>query len=204
MNAAPRWKRPFDVVVALAGLLVLAPVMLAAAVAIKLDSPGPVLFRQQRVGRGGRLFLIRKFRTMRYEPVPQGAQITVDADPRITRVGAFLRRTKVDELAQLLDVLEGTMSIVGPRPEVPRYVAIYPPALRELLMSVKPGITDPASLLYRDEGTLLAAATDPEREYREVLLPRKLAMSAEYVRGMSFAGDVRILGRTLRLLCFRR
>ena len=191
-------KRAFDVVLAGLGLLVLAPVLLLVAVWIKLDSPGPVLFRQERIGRFGRPFLIHKFRSMRVENA--GAQITVGADPRITRAGQFIRAAKLDELPQLWDVLRGAMSFVGPRPEVARYVALYPAELRELVLSVRPGITDPASLRFRNESELLARATDPEREYVEVVMPAKLQLTAEYVRGASLAGDLKLIARTFGLL----
>ena len=194
-------KRLFDLLAAGAGLLLLAPLLAAVALWIKLDSPGPVFFRQQRVGRHGVPFRIHKFRTMAHAPAaPAGPLLTVGADARITRAGRFLRRTKLDELPQLLDVLAGTMSLVGPRPEVPRYVALYPPALRAKVLSVRPGITDPASLLYRDEGEVLGRAADPEREYVEVLLPAKLRCSAQYVDGRSLAGDLRLIGRTVRAM----
>ena len=129
-------KRLLDLLLAGCGLIVLSPVLLAIALAIRLDSPGPVFFRQVRVGRHGREFRIHKFRTMTHAPQDRGPQLTVGQDARITRVGALLRRTKLDELAQLIDVLEGTMSLVGPRPEVPRYVALYPAGLREKVLSV--------------------------------------------------------------------
>ena len=194
-------KRLFDLLAAVAGLLLLAPLLAAVALWIKLDSPGPVFFRQQRVGRHGVPFRIHKFRTMAHAPAaPGGPLLTVGADARITRAGRWLRRTKLDELPQLLDVLAGTMSLVGPRPEVPRYVALYPPALRAKVLSVRPGITDPASLLYRDEGEVLGRAADPEREYVEVLLPAKLRCSAHYVDGRSLAGDLRLIGRTVRAM----
>ena len=194
-------KRCLDVLVASAGLLLLGPLLVGVAVAIKLDSPGPVFFRQVRVGRHGREFRIHKFRTMvAQQDDRRQRQITVGEDPRITRVGAWLRRTKVDELAQFIDVLQGTMSLVGPRPEVPRYVALYPAALRERVLSVKPGITDLASLAYRDESTLLARAADPEREYVEVVMPAKLAMAARYAEHPTVAGDLVILWRTLGIL----
>lgn len=191
-------KRAFDLLAAAAGLLLLAGPMLAIAAWIRLDSPGPVFFRQERVGRGGRPFRIHKFRTMRHGAA--GAQITVGADARITRVGAVLRRTKLDELAQLIDVLEGTMSLVGPRPEVPRYVAMYPAALRDKVLSVRPGITDIASLEYRQESELLARAADPEREYVEVVMPAKLKLAAAYVDQASLATDIRLILRTLGVL----
>jgi len=197
-------KRLFDLVVAGAGLLLLAPLLLVIALWIKLDSPGPVFFRQQRVGRFGALFRIHKFRSMRGDAPLAGPQLTVGADPRITRAGAFLRRSKLDELPQLIDVLAGTMSLVGPRPEVPRYVAMYPAELRAKVLSVRPGITDPASIAYRDENTLLAGAADPERVYIEQVMPAKLRFAAQYVDRMSLWNDVRLIGATLRSLWWRR
>ena len=193
-------KRALDLLLAGLGLVVLSPLLAAIALAIRLDSPGPVFYRQERVGRGGARFRIHKFRSMRHEPQGNGPQLTVGGDARITRVGAVLRRTKLDELAQLVDVLQGTMSLVGPRPEVPRYVALYPAALRELVLSVRPGLTDLASIEFRDESALLARAADPEREYVEVVMPRKLQLAAQYVREASLGLDVTILWRTLRLL----
>lgn len=196
-------KRLLDLVGASLGLLLLGPLLLGVAVAIKLDSPGPVFFRQVRVGRHGRMFRIHKFRTMVVQDEHRTRQITVGEDPRITRVGAWLRRTKVDELAQFIDVLQGTMSLVGPRPEVPRYVALYPTALRERVLSVKPGITDLASLAYRDESSLLARAADPEREYVEVVMPAKLALAARYAEHPGVLTDLVILWRTVRVLLGR-
>ncbi|MES2102095.1 MAG: sugar transferase [Pseudomonadota bacterium] len=198
-------KRLFDLICAGAGLVLLSPLLLGIALWIKLDSRGPVFFRQQRVGRFGVPFRIHKFRTMQDDAgAPAlGPQLTVGADPRITRAGRFLRRTKLDELPQLLDVLAGTMSLVGPRPEVPRYVALYPAALRDKVLSVRPGITDPASIAYRDESALLARAADPERVYVEQVMPAKLRFAAEYVEQRSMSGDLRLIGATLRALCTR-
>ena len=193
-------KRLFDLLLSGLGLLVLALPLGLVALAIKLDSPGPVFYRQVRVGRFGREFRIHKFRTMAHNPADRGPQLTVGLDARITRVGAFLRRTKLDELAQLFDVLEGTMSLVGPRPEVPRYVALYPAALRKKVLSVRPGITDFASIEFRDEGTLLAQSSDPERTYHEVILPTKLALQARYVDETGVWTDLKLIGRTLRAL----
>ena len=189
-------KRLFDVLAAGCGLLLLAPVLLAIALWIRLDSPGPALFRQQRVGHHGRLFDIYKFRTMADRP-DEGRQLTVGRDPRITRAGRFLRRTKLDELPQLLNMLEGTMSLVGPRPEVPRYVDRYPPAVRQTVLSVAPGITDLAAILFKDENDILGRAPDPERAYVETILPVKLEYYQRYVRERSFWLDLRILFRTL-------
>lgn len=192
-------KRLFDVLAAAGGLILLAPAMLAIALWIRLDSPGPALFRQRRVGRYGRHFEIYKFRTMADRP-DVGRQLTVGPDPRITRAGRFLRRTKLDELPQLLNVLEGTMSLVGPRPEVPRYVDRYPPAVRQAVLSVAPGITDLAAILYKDENDILGRANDPEQAYVETILPVKLEYYQRYVRDRSFWLDLRIIFRTLAAL----
>jgi len=193
-------KRLFDLLGASLALLLLSPLMLAIAAVIKLDSRGPVLFRQQRVGRHGVLFRIHKFRSMVADAPLRGPALTVGADARITRVGHWLRRTRLDELPQLIDVLTGHMSLVGPRPEVPQYVAHYPADLRERALSVRPGITDPSSLLYLDESELLARAADPEREYIDVILPRKLQCAADYAAQANLRSDVGVLWRTLRLL----
>ncbi|CAJ47699.1 probable sugar transferase, partial [Bordetella avium 197N] len=189
-------KRLFDIAVSGIGLLLCLPLFLILAIAIKLESPGPVFFRQERVGRHGRVFRIHKFRSMRSD-AGTGPQITVGGDRRITRVGEYIRRWKLDETAQLIDVLEGTMSLVGPRPEVPRYVAQYPDAMRRTILSIRPGITDLASIVFRNENDILAAAADPERAYVEEVLPRKLALQAQYVRERSFTGDLVILARTV-------
>jgi lipopolysaccharide/colanic/teichoic acid biosynthesis glycosyltransferase len=192
-------KRVFDIVVASAGLFLLTPALLLIAAWIKWDTPGPAFFLQQRVGRRGRLFNILKFRTMHVQ-VNAGAQLTVGRDSRITPAGHFLRRYKLDELPQLLNVLAGSMSLVGPRPEVPRYVACYPSDVRALVLSVSPGITDWAAIEYKDESTLLAAASDPERAYIEQVLPAKLQHYARYVRERNFWVDLRILLRTLLVI----
>ena len=192
-------KRLFDIVASLCGLAVLAPLFALAALWIRLDSPGPVFFRQQRVGRHGKLFSIYKFRTMRTQAPPQ-VQLTVGHDPRITRAGRFLRRYKLDELPQLINVVHGTMSLVGPRPEVPRYVACYPPDVRNIVLSVAPGITDWASILYREESDILGRAADPERAYLDTILPAKLEYYVRYVRERGFWTDVRIIFHTLSAL----
>jgi len=189
-------KRIFDFFSALAGIIALAPLLAAAALLLKLDSPGPVFFRQQRVGRHGKVFDILKFRTMRTGAEALG-QLTVGSDPRVTRIGQWLRRYKIDELPQLFNVLRGEMSLVGPRPEVPRYVACYPEALRATVLSVPPGITDRASIEFRDESALLAGAADPERAYVETILPIKLDYYVRYVHERSFALDLKIIFMTL-------
>lgn len=192
-------KRTLDIVAATVGLALLAPLFAVIAIVIKLDSRGPVFFRQERVGLHGRRFRIFKFRTMTSAVAGgQQAQITVVGDARITRVGAVLRRYKLDELPQLIDVVRGAMSLVGPRPEVPRYVEQYPPEKRDTVLSVRPGITDFASLKFRNESELLARASDPEREYLDVILPEKLRVSANYVDHASLAADLRVVGLTLR------
>lgn len=195
-------KRAFDVLVAAGALLLLAPLLLLLALVVKLDSPGPVFYRQQRIGRFGVPFAIHKFRTMRHGVT--GLPLTVGTDDRITRTGAWLRRTRLDELPQLIDVLRGRMSLVGPRPEVPRYVALYPPALRDRVLAVRPGVTDPASLDFIDEGALLAAAADPEREYVERILPAKLQRAADYAEHATLTSDLLLLWRTMRTLWRRR
>ncbi|WP_082491578.1 sugar transferase [Duganella sp. Leaf126] len=197
-------KRLFDIAAALAGLLVLAPLLLLLAAWIRCDSPGPVLFRQRRVGRHGVPFEIFKFRTMTAGAEREG-QLSVADDQRTTRAGRWLRRHKLDELPQLLNVLRGDMSLVGPRPEVPRYVAHYPPAVRALVLSVAPGITDWAALRYRHEGDLLREAADPEQLYLQRVLPAKLRYYRRYVQRRSFAIDIGILLRTVAaLLCGSR
>ena len=189
-------KRAFDVFFSSGALLVLSPLLLGVALWIKADSAGPVLFRQRRVGLRGREFLICKFRTMRADAQAHGAQITVGADARITRCGAFLRKYKIDEFPQFFNVWLGDMSVVGPRPEVPRYVAMYPTATRELVLSVRPGITDLASIEYRDENDLLGRSANPEQTYVDEVMPAKLVYCERYVRERSFLGDLDIIRRS--------
>lgn len=191
-------KRVFDILMAAIGLLLLSPLFVVVPLWIKRDSPGPVFFRQERVGRHGVPFRIHKFRTMRVDNA--GLQITATHDPRITASGRWLRASKVDELPQLIDVLQGTMSLVGPRPEVPRYVALYPAALREVVLGVRPGITDPASIAFRHEGEMLARADDPEREYVQVVMPAKLKLSADYIARAGFLSDLGVIADTLGAL----
>ena len=191
-------KRAFDLAASGIGLLLLSPLLLALAAWIRLDSPGPVFFRQERIGLRGRPFRIYKFRSMRVDH--SGPQITVGADDRITRSGHIIRAYKLDELPQLLNVFLGDMSLVGPRPEVPRYVALYPADVRAEVLSVRPGITDLASVQYRSESTLLAQSADPERTYVDTILPAKLALCRQYVRERSLGLDLKIIGMTLGIL----
>lgn len=190
-------KRLFDIIFSALGLIVLLPLFAVIAIWIKMDSVGPVFFRQIRVGRFGHHFRIHKFRTMQARQASNCFQITVGADSRITRSGVFLRKYKIDELPQLIDVLAGKMSIVGPRPEVPKYMDIYPKELRRLVLSVRPGITDLASFEFRGESNLLASADDPEKEYIEKILPIKQNYYQEYVNSRSFIGDMKIIFSTL-------
>jgi len=188
----PTLKRIFDVAVSAVGLVVTSPIVLAAALAVKLESPGPAFYAGTRVGRGGRHFRILKLRTMQARP--GGPSVTAGDDPRITRVGRVLRRSKLDELPQLLNVLRGEMSLVGPRPEDPRYVAHYTPEQREVL-GVRPGMTGPTVLAFIDEEELLRGG-DAESVYLAEVMPGKLAIDLKYVRHASFGGDLMILGRT--------
>jgi lipopolysaccharide/colanic/teichoic acid biosynthesis glycosyltransferase len=187
-------KRALDAGLAAAAGLALGPLLAAIAVAVKASSPGPILFRQVRVGRGGRPFRILKFRSMRAGA--RGADVTARGDARVTRVGRFLRRWKLDELPQLWNVLRGDMSLVGPRPEVPRYVARFPGDYARIL-SVRPGLTDYAAVEYRDEEAVLAAAADPDAAYVETVLPAKIALYHRYLDHLSLGSDLALIFRTL-------
>ena len=189
-------KRLMDIVISGGALLVLWPVLLIVAIAIKIDDPGPVFYRQVRVGKGGKEFRIYKFRTMVVDADKKGLQITVGKDNRITRMGAFLRKTKLDELAQLLNVFKGEMSFVGPRPEVPKYVAMYAPYQRQVLL-VRPGITDYASIAYRNENDLLEGAADPERMYIDKIMPDKIELNMKYLHEISPLADIRLIFSTI-------
>lgn len=194
-------KRIFDVAVSGAGLVMTSPILLAAAIAVKLSSPGPAFYRGPRVGKDGREFLILKLRTMRPGADRQGPAVTAADDPRITAVGRVLRRTKLDELPQLINVLRGEMSLVGPRPEDPKYVALYTPEQRRVL-SVRPGITGPTALTFVDEEELLRGA-DAQAVYLAEVMPQKLAVDLEYVDRASLGGDLRLMARTV-LVVLRR
>ena len=189
-------KRAMDVVISGGALLVLWPVLLLVALLIKIDDPGPVFYRQVRVGKDGKEFRIFKFRTMVVDADKKGLAITVGRDNRITRMGRFLRKTKLDELAQLLNVFIGDMSFVGPRPEVPKYVNMYTPYQRQVLL-VRPGITDYASIAYRNENDMLAGAEDPERMYIDVIMPDKIELNMKYLREISPIADIRLIFGTI-------
>jgi len=191
--------RACDVLASGMGLVLLSPVFFFAAAAIRLDSAGPVFFRQERVGRDFRRFHILKFRTMVAEAPARGGQLTVGHDARITRVGRLLRKYKIDELPQLVNVLKGEMSLVGPRPEVPRYVEMFRRDYADILR-IPPGITDPASLVFRSEAELLEDSEDPERAYVEQILPRKIRLAREYVEHRSLLTYFSLIFRTLLAL----
>ncbi len=192
-------KQAFDIVVAFVGLLLLSPLLLLVALLITIDSRGPVFFRQERVGRDFRPFLIYKFRTMVQDASRKGGSITFGLDPRITRVGRLLRKTKIDELPQLINVLRGEMSFVGPRPEVWQYVELFRQDYEEIL-KVLPGITDLASLRYRHEAEILGRSENPEDEYVRRVLPEKIRLAKEYVRRSSLLFDVTIIFKTILTL----
>ena len=192
-------KQAFDIVVAFVGLLLLSPLLLLVALLITIDSRGPVFFRQERVGRDFRPFLIYKFRTMVQDASRKGGSITFGLDPRITRVGRLLRKTKIDELPQLINVLRGEMSFVGPRPEVWQYVELFRQDYEEIL-KVLPGITDLSSLRYRHEAEILGRSENPEDEYVRRVLPEKIRLAKEYVRRSSLLFDVTIIFKTILTL----
>ena len=188
-------KRALDLALAVPALVVAAPIIAGLAAAVKLTSPGPAFYVQQRVGRGGRPLRLFKLRSMRQDADRVGPHVTAAGDPRVTPIGRVLRRTKLDELPQLWNVVRGDMSLVGPRPEAERYVAHYRPEWRALL-DVRPGITDLASLVFRDEEALLGRAVDRERAYVEAVLPAKLRLALEGVRRSSPLFDAGVLART--------
>jgi lipopolysaccharide/colanic/teichoic acid biosynthesis glycosyltransferase len=195
-------KRFLDVVGAFVGLVVLSPLLTVAWGAVVLESGFPGLFRQRRLGCNGVEFIMFKFRTMTVRDGTERGSFDVGRTVRVTRIGRFLRKAKLDELPQLWNVLRGDMSLVGPRPEVRKWVDAYPDRWA-YVHTVRPGITDPASIVYRNEEELLAASSDPEKTYREIVLPHKLDLYEEYVRTQSFWGDIAILFRTIKAVVQR-
>ena len=189
-------KRAFDFIAAALGLLVLAPLFAIVAALIKGHDGGPVFFRQTRIGRFGEPFRIWKFRTMAVDAGMRGGSLTIGRDPRVTRPGSWLRQTKLDELPQLINVLRGEMSLVGPRPEVPRYVELYDEEARRVL-DLMPGITDPASIAFRDESSLLGEAADPEAFYVSRIMPAKIRLNLDYARRANLWTDVVVILQTL-------
>lgn len=195
-------KHVFDFVVSLIGLVLLSPVLILIAVLIRKEDGGPVFYRGQRIGRRGRIFKIFKFRTMVVDAEKRGGSSTADDDPRITRIGRKMRKAKLDELPQLLNVLKGDMSFVGPRPEVKHYVDMYAEDEKAIL-TVRPGITDWASLWNSDEGAILAGSPDPEKTYMEKIRPEKIRLQLKYVRERSFMTDIKIVFLTLKKVVSR-
>jgi lipopolysaccharide/colanic/teichoic acid biosynthesis glycosyltransferase len=189
-------KRAVDIIASFVILLIFSPVLLILALAIKLDSPGPVFYRQVRVGRYNRDFKIYKFRTMVQDADKIGPAVTTGEDKRITRVGKLIRRCRLDEFSQLINVLNGTMSLVGPRPEVRRYVNAYSPEGMATLL-IRPGITAPSSIAFKDEDRLLVADADPDKIYIERILPPKTQLNLEYLRNISVLGDIKIMFQTI-------
>lgn len=189
-------KRIFDFLLSLFGIIILSPIFIIVSIAIKLDSKGSILFLQKRVGRYGKEFNIYKFRTMVTDAEKLGKQITVGKDNRITRVGAFLRKFKIDELPQLFNVLKGDMSLVGPRPEVPKYVALYNEEQRKVL-DIRPGITDMASLRYKDENDILGKVDNPEEYYINVIMKDKLNLNLEYIEKSNVFFDIYLILKTI-------
>lgn len=189
-------KRLFDILMSLIGIIILSPFYIIISIMIKLDSKGPVFFKQIRVGRGEKNFKILKFRTMVTDAEQRGAQITVGRDSRITRVGHFLRKSKLDEIPQLFNVLKGDMSLVGPRPEVPKYTKYYNNQQRRIF-EIRPGITDYASIKYRDENEILAQSENPEETYIEEIMVDKLKLNLQYLSERSLFTDIKIIFMTI-------
>lgn len=194
-------KRVFDFVVALSGLIILTPLFVLIGLLIKLNDKGPVFFKQKRVGKNGKLFMLYKFRSMKVPEFSEQGSFEPGNISRTTSIGKFLRRTKLDELPQLFNVLKGDMSLVGPRPEVEKWVAVYPERWK-LVLCVKPGITDNSSIVYRNEESLLADSEDPEKKYKEIILPRKLDLYEDYVINNSFFGDLKLIFKTIFSILF--
>jgi lipopolysaccharide/colanic/teichoic acid biosynthesis glycosyltransferase len=199
MTAYAAVKRTFDATLAALGLLLLSPVYAVIAAAIKTGSPGPLLYRGKRVGLNGQPFEMLKFRTMVVNADKIGGSSTPEDDPRVTPIGKKLRRYKLDELPQLINVLKGDMSFVGPRPQVQWAVDLYTPEEREIL-KVRPGITDEASLRFSNEAEILKGSKDPDKDYIEKIHPEKMRLSLEYVRNRSFSGDLSIIARTAQAI----
>ena len=196
-------KRTFDFIVSFVGLILFFPLFLLISFLIKLNGKGPLFFIQKRIGRSGKPFLMYKFRTMRNSKSYKEGSFEPGNISRVTSIGKFLRRTKLDELPQLINVIKGEMSLVGPRPEVEKWVAIYPERWTRVL-TVKPGITDNSSFFFRNEESLLAESDDPERTYKEIILPKKLDLYEDYVTNGSFSGDLKLIFKTVSSIIFNK
>ena len=195
-------KRTFDFILSFIGLIALTPLFIVLGFLIRLNDNGPLFFRQRRVGKGGKIFTLYKFRSMSLSELSETGIFEPGNSSRVTSIGKFLRRTKLDELPQLINVLRGGMSLVGPRPEVEKWVAVYPEKWQHIL-KVKPGITDSASIEFRDEEKLLSESSDPEETYLREILPRKLDLCIDYVNNHTFPGDIRIILLTVKTVFFR-
>ncbi len=194
-------KRLLDITLSLIGLTVMLPLFALIAILIKIDSPGPVFYKHRRIGKNFKPFGVYKFRTMVKDADKRGPQITSGGDPRITKIGRFLRKSKIDELPQLINVLKGDMSLVGPRPEVEKYVNLYKKDYQEIL-KVRPGITDISSVIYRDEESVLKEQHDPEEYYKNILLPQKIQLAKKYVKNQSVIFDMKIILATILKVIF--
>jgi len=194
-------KRLFDLLFSSIGLLLLQPLFIVTAIMIKVDSAGPIFFRQERIGRNFRRFMIYKFRTMVVDAEKKGLRITSGGDRRVTRVGRMLRKFKIDELPQLFNVLKGDMSLVGPRPEVEEYVTLYEEDYREILKR-RPGITDVSSIIFREEEAVLKSQADPEGYYKKILLPEKIRLAKEYIENSSLLYDLKLVLNTLHKIFY--
>lgn len=192
-------KRIFDIVASLVGLIILSPMLIIVSICIKLDSKGPIFFKQKRVGKNKKIFEIYKFRTMVTDAEKLGKQITVGNDSRITKVGKFIRKCKLDEFPQLINVVKGEMSLVGPRPEVPRYVELYDEYQKQILL-VRPGITDYASIEFRNENEILENSINPEEIYIEEIMTRKIELNMKYIRNISLFEDIKMIIKTIYVI----
>jgi len=190
-------KRLFDIIFSFLGLILISPFLLIVAILIKLSSPGPVFYRGERMSKGGKPFRIFKFRTMVVGAERLGGPSTAGDDPRLTKIGNFLKKYQLDELSQLINVLRGEMSFVGPRPEVKMYIDMMTNEERSVILSIKPGMTDLASLYNFHEGEVLRGSSDPERTYMEKIRPEKIKLQMEYVKERSFFGDIKIIFQTI-------
>lgn len=193
------FKRIFDIVASFCGLFILSPILLVITILIKIDSKGPVFFKQQRVGKNKKKFEIYKFRTMVTDAEKIGKQITIGNDNRITNVGKFIRKCKLDELPQLINVFKGEMSLVGPRPEVPKYVELYDEYQEQILL-VNPGITDYASIKFRNENEILGRSTNPEKTYTEEIMQQKIDLNMKYIKNISLLEDIKLIIKTLLVI----
>jgi len=192
-------KRVFDIIASIVGLIILSPIFLGIAIIIKLTSEGPVFYIQKRMGKNFKEFNLYKFRSMIVDADKKGLQITSGDDPRITKIGKIIRKTKLDELPQLINVIKGDMSLVGPRPEVKKYVMLKKDDYKKIL-SIRPGITDLAAIEFRDEEEILAQYEDKEKTYIEIILPKKIELYNKYINNISFKNDINIILKTLKVL----